>query len=95
MSIDSTQIIIQKMLRYLLHRLANNEKLLETLSNSYVIRRAAQLTVAAFYKGKSIAQENNLQQLQNMTPEKFRSFIKSFQDNLKQEIESAKKQLKK
>lgn len=80
------------MLRFLLHRLANNEKLLESLSNSYVIRRAAQLTVNAFYKGKSIAHEHNLH---NMTPERFRSFIKSFQDNLKQEIESAKKQLKK
>lgn len=80
------------MLRYLLHRLANNEKLLESLSNSYVIRRAAQLTVTAFYKGKSIVHENNLQ---NMTPERFRAFIKSFQENLKQEIESAKKQLKK
>lgn len=80
------------MLRYLLSRLANNEKLLESLSNSYVIRRAAQMTVAAFYKGKSIAQENNLQ---NLTPERFRSFIKSFEKNFREEIESAKKQLKK
>lgn len=80
------------MLRFLLHRLANNEKLLESLSNSYVMRRAAQLTLVAFYKGKAIAQQQNLQ---NMTPERFRSFITSFQQNLKQEIESAKKQLKK
>lgn len=80
------------MLRYLLSRLANNEKLLETLSNSYVIRRAAQLTVAAFYKGKAIAHEHNLH---NMTPERFRSFIKALQNNLKQEIAEAKKQLKK
>lgn len=78
------------MLRFLLSRLANNEKLLEKLSNSYVIRRAAQLTVAAFYKGKSIAHQQNIQ---NMTPDRFRSFITSFLNNLKQEIEAAKKQL--
>lgn len=80
------------MLRYLLSRLANNEKLVEALANSYVVRRAAQLTVAAFYKGKEIAHEKNLNLL---TPERFRSFINSFKNNYKQEIEEAKRKLKK
>lgn len=78
------------MFRFLFRHLANNEKLVEALSQSYVIRRAAQLCVAAFYKGKSYAIEKNLH---TMTPEKFQSFIKSFQSNLKQEIEAAKREL--
>jgi len=70
--------------------LANNEKLVEHLAQSYPIRRAAQFVVATFYRSKSIAMENNLH---NMTPEKFRAIMKSFQTNLKQEIEAAKKEL--
>lgn len=80
------------MLRYLLSRLANNEKLVDALANSYVVRRAAQMTVSAFYKGKEYAQEKNLTLL---TPEKFRSLINSFKNNYKQEIEEAKRKLKK
>lgn len=76
------------MLRLLMRYLGNNEQLVERLAQSYPIRRAAQMAVALFYRSKSIAAENNLQ---DFTPEKLRSFIRTFQNNLKQEIEAAKK----
>lgn len=71
-----------EMLRNSLNRLVKYEKLLESLSNSYAIQRA-------MYKGTTFAHEHN------MSPERFRSLIKSFQQNLKQEIETETKKKKK
>lgn len=85
-------IIRNTMLRYILNRLIHNERLIERMSESYVIRRAAQMTVSLFYRSKEFAQQKNLHE---MTPEKFKSFIRSFQNNFKEEIEAAKKQLEK
>lgn len=48
--------------------------------------------VAAFYRTKSIAEE---QRLNELTPEKFKSFVNSFKQNLNKEIENAKEELKK
>lgn len=79
------------MLRFLLRYLANNEQLVNRLAESYPIRRAAQLAVSVFYRSKSIAEEHNLKAL---TPEKFKSFVNSFRNNLKQEIEAAKEELR-
>lgn len=41
-------------LRQLFNYLVNNPKLIEKLSESYPIRRAAQLTVYAYQRGKNI-----------------------------------------
>lgn len=79
------------MFRHILRLLANNEKLVHALSESYVIRRAAQLTVAAFYRGKSFVIEKDLHK--TLTPERFRSLMNSFRENLKKEIDAAKKEL--
>lgn len=80
------------MIRFLMRYLANNEQLINRLAESYPMRRAAQMTVSLFYRGKVIAERHNLHE--NMTPEKFKSFMQSFRNNLKQEIEAAKKELK-
>jgi mediator of RNA polymerase II transcription subunit 9 len=72
--------------------LANNDKLVQNLADSYAMRRAAQLVVAALFRTKSIARENNLHEL---TPERFKSFVNAFKNNVKAEIESAKQELKK
>lgn len=72
--------------------LANNDQLVERLSQSYPIRRAAQICVAAFYRTKSspfVAEH-----LENFTPQRFKQLIQSFQNNLKKEIEAAKEELK-
>jgi len=78
--------------RILFRYLANNEQLVQRLSESYPIRRAAQLLVAAFHQSKSFAEERRLAEF---TPERFRNMINSFKDNVQQEIRSAKEELKK
>ncbi|CAO1421945.1 unnamed protein product [Diamesa serratosioi] len=78
--------------RMLLRFLANNEQLVQKLSDSYIMRRAAQMCVSAFYRTKTLAEQ---QGLKDLSPERFRSLMKSFQGNVKQEIESAKKEYQK
>lgn len=80
------------MLRALLRYFANNnhEKIVEKLSDSYLMRRAAQMSVSVFYRAKSIAQEVKEERVKDLSPEKLRSFIDSFQKNVKEEIEKAK-----
>lgn len=77
--------------RILMRYLANNEQLVQRLSESYPVRRAAQLMVAAFHQSKSFAEEKSLA---NFTPERFRKFVNSFKDNVQKELESAKEELK-
>lgn len=78
--------------RMILRYLANNQQLVDRLAASYPIRRAAQLAVSVFYRGKALADEHNLKQL---TPERFKSLMAAFRTNLKQEIEAAKEEMKK
>ncbi|XP_059620113.1 protein NCBP2AS2 homolog [Phlebotomus argentipes] len=75
-------------LRLLMRYLANNEQLIQRLSESYAIRRAAQLTLYAFQRSKMIAEEHR------WTPERFRAFIRNFNSNFREELESAKRELK-
>lgn len=81
------------MIRALLRYFANNEKLVEKLSDSYVMRRIAQISVSMFYRAKSIAQEASEERIKDMSPEKIRSFLDKFQKNVKEEIEKAKSDL--
>ncbi|XP_055704175.1 protein NCBP2AS2 homolog [Phlebotomus papatasi] len=75
-------------LRLLMRYLANNEQLIQRLSESYPIRRAAQLTLYAFYRSKMLAEQNH------WTPERFRAFFRNFNSNFREELESAKKEMK-
>lgn len=77
-------------LRALLKYLANNEHLIQKIAESYPVRRAAQLAVSVFYRGK--------EKLSDMDPQKVNrlvSFFKKFSQNMKEGIEDAKKQIKK
>lgn len=80
------------MLRQLLRYLANNDQLVNRLAESYPIRRAAQLCVSYFYRSKAVAAKHNIDisNLKSLTPEKFKSLMRSFRNNLKEEIEAAK-----
>lgn len=80
-------------IRMILRYLANNEKLVEKLSDSYFMRRAAQMAVSVFYRAKSIAQEASEERIKDMSPQKFRSFLDKFQQNVKEEIEKAKNEI--
>lgn len=81
-------MVLGMLLRYL----ANNEQLVQRMSESFVMRRAAQLCIAAFYRGKAVAEQQGLSRL---TPERFRQLMAAFQTNLKKEIEGVKEELKK
>lgn len=79
-------------LAILLRYLGNNEQFVQRLSESFVIRRAAQLCVAAFYRSKIIAEKRGLNE---MTPDRFRNLMAAFQTNLKKELEGVKEEIKK
>jgi len=81
------------MIRALLRYFANNEKLVEKLSDSYLMRRAAQMSVSIFYRAKSIAEEVKEERVKDLNPEKLRSFLDKFQNNVKEEIAKAKDEL--
>ncbi|EDW08907.1 hypothetical protein AWZ03_003351 [Drosophila navojoa] len=78
-------------LRLILRYFANNEQLIQRMADSYPMRRAAQLVVALMYRSKSLAREQGLHE---MTPERFKSFVNMFRNNVKQELEGVKKELK-
>lgn len=75
-------------LRLLIRYFANNEQLVQRLSESYPIRRSAQLLVAAFLRSKNVAEQRGINDL---SPEKLRRFFQQFRTNLKEEIEDIKK----
>ncbi|PZC81586.1 hypothetical protein B5X24_HaOG212510 [Helicoverpa armigera] len=77
-------------IRALLRYLANNEHLVQKLAESYPVRRAAQLAVSVFYRGKEKLSDMDPQQVNRIM-----SFLKKFNENLKEGIQDAKKQLKK
>lgn len=77
-------------LRALFRYLANNEHLVQKIAESYPVRRAAQLAVSVFFRGK--------EKLSEINPEKvnrFVSFYRKFSQNLREGIDDAKKQIKK
>lgn len=75
-------------LRFLLRYFANNEQLVQRLSESYPIRRAAQLLVAAFLRSKNVAEQRGISDL---SPDKLRRILRQFKTNLKEEIEEVKR----
>lgn len=76
------------MLRYLLQRLAN-EKVIEYLSQTYVVRRAAQMTVSAYYR---LSGDANVRKL--MESDRFRAILDSFKTNLRKELDDVQREIK-
>lgn len=75
-------------IRLLLRYLANNERLVQRLSESYPIQKAARLAVYLFNRGKGIAEEQDLKgKLESV---RIREFIKKFSSNVKEEIRKVK-----
>lgn len=80
-------------LRYLLHRLINNPQLIERLSESYPIRRAAQLTAYALQQGKEAIKEA----AEGEATKRLNQFSKNFTQEVKEgfkKIENQQKQQK-
>lgn len=82
-------MVVRKIIQLLLNR--NSERLIEQLSDSYLMRRAAQMVVSVFYRTKAIAQEQKLDEI--VDKQKFRSFLEKFQKNIEEEMQKAKQEL--
>lgn len=82
--------------QFLIRVLANNEQLVRKLSESYPMRRAAQLVVRVMFKSKDFIQERNLHE--KLTPEQFRALMREistkFQRQIKQTHEDIKRKMK-
>lgn len=83
--------MLRALLRYFTYN--NSEKMIEKLSDSYLMRRAAQICVSVFFRAKSIAQEATEERVKNLNPDKLRSFLDKFTKNVKEEMEKAKSDL--
>lgn len=83
------------MIRTLLKYFASNnsEQLVQKLSDSYLMRRAAQTVASLFVQSKHIIDEAKEEKLKDLNPKKLRAFLDDFQNNVKEEIEKAKKDI--
>lgn len=76
------------MLRYLLQRFTS-EKIINYLSQTYVIRRAAQMTVSAYYRFSSHPKYEEM-----IKSGRMQSFFDSFKVNLKKQLEDVQREIK-
>lgn len=79
-------------LRFVLRVLANNEQLVQKLSESYPMRRAAQFVVRIMYHGKNLIEEKGLEK--KLTPEEFRQAMRKVAQNLQGQIKQAHEDIK-
>lgn len=75
-------------LRYLFNYLLNHPEIVTKLSESYPIRRAAQLTVYVYHKGKQIG-EGTIKDGVRQGTERFNSFAGRFKEELEKEMKEA------
>lgn len=84
-------MVARRILQLLLSR--NADQIAEKLSDSYVMRRAAQMVVSVFYRTKAITEENNLSRFADS--DKLKSLLDKFQKNIAEEMQKAKQELEK
>lgn len=80
--------------RHLFNYLANNPQLIEKLSDSYPVRRAAQLTVYAYHKSKALG-EGAIQDGFKQGVQRLDSFTGKFKEELEKGIKEINKNSKK
>lgn len=78
-------------LKYLLTRLINNPQVIEKLSESYPIRRAAQLTAYALQKGKVAAQDAVESEVSKRLNKFQEEFTKELKEGFKEQGKSKSK----
>lgn len=79
--------------RFLIRILANNQQLIQKLSESYVMRKAAQVVVRAMFSGKQFIEQNRLHE--KLTPEQFKALMRDVASNFQNQIKQAEDILKK
>lgn len=80
--------------RYLFNYFVNNPQLVEKISDSYPVRRAAQLTVYAYNKGKGVG-EVTIQDGLKKGSQRIESFTERFKKELEYGMQEMNKQAKK
>ncbi|XP_013392075.1 uncharacterized protein NCBP2-AS2 homolog [Lingula anatina] len=82
--------------RQILRQLLNNPHLEQKLADSYIIRRAAQITAYFMHRGKQLTQDKveELAKTTSKTGSKLDSFKTTFAKELKREWDKEKKKLK-
>lgn len=82
--------------RLIIRLFSNNEHLVQRLSESYPMRKAAQIVVRAMFSGKNLIEEHRLHE--KLTPEQFRALMKdisaTFQRQIKQAQETLQRKMK-
>ncbi|XP_072377353.1 protein NCBP2AS2 homolog [Diabrotica undecimpunctata] len=82
--------------RFIIRLLANNEHLVQKLSESYPMRRAAQLVVRVMFSGKNFIEEQRLHE--KLNPEQFRALMRdvsaNFQNRIKEAQDTIRKKMK-
>lgn len=82
--------------RLIIKLLANNEHLIQRLSESYPMRRVAQITVRVMFTGKNLIEESRLHE--KLTPEQFRALMRdisrTFQKQIKEAHENIQRKMK-
>jgi mediator of RNA polymerase II transcription subunit 9 len=75
--------------RYFFNYFANNPQVIEKLSDSYPVRRAARLTVYLYHKGKTLGEGVIQEKLKDGAGR-----INSFHGRLKEELKQGLKEIK-
>lgn len=82
--------------RFIIRIIANNEQLVQRISESYPMRKAAQIVVRAMFSGKNFIEENKLNE--KLTPAQFRALMQqvalNFQNQLKEAQATIRKRMK-
>lgn len=82
--------MIRALIRYLLH----NDKLVDKIADSYVMRRIAQMSVHVFFKTKAIAEEAKLEdKLKDLDTERIKTIYDKFKKSINEEMEKAKAEM--
>lgn len=74
-------------LRFIVRLLVNNEHLIQRLSESYPMRRAAQLAVRAMFTGKNLIEESRLQE--KLSSEQFKTLMRDVSMTFRKQIKEA------
>ncbi|XP_056632748.1 protein NCBP2AS2 homolog [Diorhabda sublineata] len=79
--------------RFLMRLIANNEQLVNRLSESYPMRKAAQIAVRIMFSGKNFIEEQRLHE--KLNPEQFRSLMRDVASNFQNQIKQAQDNIRK
>ncbi|KAH1005596.1 protein NCBP2AS2 homolog isoform X2 [Dendroctonus ponderosae] len=77
--------------RFIIRLLANNEHLVQKLSESYPMRKAAQIVVRAMFTGRNFIEENRLHE--KLTPDQFRALMRDISNNFQKQVKQAQENI--